>query len=60
MKIKLSYSLLMLFLVSGSTIAQNPQLTWNEVAPGVWKGIVGKPEEYDLLKASGSIPNKEV
>jgi alpha-glucosidase (family GH31 glycosyl hydrolase) len=32
-------------------------LTWSEVAPGVWKGIIGKPEEYDLLKASGSKPN---
>ena len=29
------------------------------MAPGVWKGVVGKPEEYDLLKASGSVPNKE-
>jgi len=33
-------------------------LNWTEAAPGVWQGIVGKPENYDLLKASGSIPNK--
>ena len=32
------------------------KITWKEVAPGVWKGIVGKPESYDLLKASGSQP----
>lgn len=33
------------------------KIAWTEVAPGVWKGIVGKPESYDLLKASGSKPN---
>jgi len=32
------------------------EIQWNEVAPGVWKGIVGKPEAYDLLKASGAKP----
>src|SRR6476661_3948851 len=39
--------------------SQAQQITWNEVAPGVWKGIVGKPESYDLLKASGAQPAKE-
>jgi alpha-glucosidase (family GH31 glycosyl hydrolase) len=38
-----------------TTYAQ--QLTWSEVAPGVWKGIAGKPEDYDLLKASGAQTN---
>ena len=46
-------------LMSFASIAQHSQLTWAEVAPGVWKGVAGKPEDYDLLKASGSIPNKE-
>jgi alpha-glucosidase (family GH31 glycosyl hydrolase) len=32
------------------------QISWTEVAPGVWKGIAGKPENYDLLKASGAQP----
>ncbi len=32
-------------------------ITWNEVAPGVWKAVIGKPEAYDLLKASGAQPN---
>lgn len=32
-------------------------IAWKEVAPGVWKGIVGKPEAYDLLKAAGTHPN---
>ena len=33
------------------------KISWTEVAPGVWRGIVGNPESYDLLKASGSKPN---
>ena len=32
------------------------KISWKEIAPGVWKGIVGEPESYDLLKASGSQP----
>jgi len=42
-----------------SQITNSQRLAWTEVDPGVWKGIVGKPEEYDLLKASGAKPNKE-
>jgi alpha-D-xyloside xylohydrolase len=34
-------------------------MTWTEVAPGVWKGIAGTPESYDLLKASGAVTNKD-
>ncbi|ULT41972.1 hypothetical protein KRR40_46790 [Niabella defluvii] len=34
-------------------------LQWQQVAPGVWKGIAGQPETYDLLKASGSVPATE-
>jgi alpha-glucosidase (family GH31 glycosyl hydrolase) len=37
--------------------AQN--ISWKEIYPGVWKGIAGKPENYDLLKASGAKPNTE-
>jgi alpha-glucosidase (family GH31 glycosyl hydrolase) len=32
-------------------------LSWQEVAPGVWKGVAGKPEAYDLLRAAGAAPN---
>src|SRR4030095_16079507 len=46
-------------MLSFRAVAQNSQLTWTEVAPGVWKGVVGNPESYDLLKASGSVPNKQ-
>src|SRR4051812_19011530 len=50
---------LLLFALSLSTSLQliAQQLSWSEVAPGVWKGVVGKPEAYDLLTASGAKPN---
>ncbi len=39
--------------------ASAQSLIWKEVLPGVWKGVAGKPEAYDLLKASGASPKKE-
>ena len=38
--------------------AYGQKITWTQVAPGVWKGVTGKPETYDLLKAAGSVPDK--
>lgn len=29
---------------------------WREIAPGVWKAVMGTPESIDLLKAAGSKP----
>ncbi|MCK9641462.1 MAG: DUF5110 domain-containing protein [Prolixibacteraceae bacterium] len=49
--------LILLFLASTSVKAQNP--VWNEVAPGVWKTIVGVPDKFDLLNAAGAQPNME-
>lgn len=48
------------FLVFGFVnvgVAQH--LTWSEVAPGVWKAVVGTPDVYNLLKAAGTEPNTE-
>lgn len=39
--------------------ANSQSITWSEVMPGVWKGVVGSPEAYDLLKAAGVSPNME-
>jgi alpha-glucosidase (family GH31 glycosyl hydrolase) len=50
--------LLFLFFVLAVHVVKAQSLQWIEVAPGVWKGIVGVPESYDLLKASGAVPNK--
>lgn len=48
---------IVLLLLSLKGIAQNP--VWNEVAPGVWKAVIGTPEDYDLLKAAGNVPDIE-
>jgi alpha-D-xyloside xylohydrolase len=56
MKLKKIVSLLIVLALSQITIAQS--ISWTEVAAGVWKGVVGKPEAYDLLKAAGAKPNK--
>jgi alpha-glucosidase (family GH31 glycosyl hydrolase) len=45
------------FIFSSSFIYAQ-KINWTEVAPGVWKGVIGTPEAYDLLKASGATPNK--
>lgn len=57
------FHLCMLLLSITATAQDKPRtthhspLTWTESAPGVWKGIAGQPEAYDLLKAAGSKPN---
>lgn len=33
------------------------EISYTQVDPGIWKGVVGTPESYDLLKASGALPN---
>ena len=35
------------------------QMVWKQVEPGVWKGVVGTPEDYSLLDASAVVPLKE-
>lgn len=35
------------------------QIAWQQVEPGVWKGVVGTPEEYSLLGVAGVAPQKE-
>ncbi|MCD2425775.1 DUF5110 domain-containing protein [Niabella pedocola] len=47
-------NLLLLVAVWNGVAAQS--IRWSAVAPGVWKGVVGRPEAYDLLKASGATP----
>lgn len=54
-----SKRLLLVVFVCGSFIATAQVPQWTEVAPGVWKGVIGTPENYDLLKASGATPKKE-
>ena len=55
MKNLIVFFLLILVTVDGNA----QQVNWREIEPGIWKGVVGKPEAYDLLKASGAKPNHE-
>lgn len=52
--IKILFYLLFVCFVNA---ANAQELAWSEVAPGVWKAVVGNPDEYDLLKAAGAEPN---
>ncbi len=52
-------TLLTVVLVLLSLAAKSQYPAWNEVAPGVWKTIVGVPDKFDLLKAAGALPNME-
>lgn len=51
------YFLFFLFLLTAKGNGQ--QISWKEIEPGIWKGVIGIPETYDLLKASGVKPNHE-
>jgi len=44
-------------LITTSTLLFSQDLVWTEVAAGVWKTEIGRPEGYDLFKAAGITPN---
>ena len=51
-----------IWLYIGLLIAFFPlqaQIKWEKVQPGVWKGIVGKPEAYSLLQVAEKQPCAE-
>lgn len=47
--------LILLYLIPATLAAQNIQ--WREIHPGIWKGVAGKPDDYDLLKAAEITPS---
>lgn len=50
-------SILVLFGISvDNSVSAQEKLVWTEVGNGVWKVSVGKPENYNLLSASGVKP----
>lgn len=49
-KISLYIGLLLL------TFSLQAQIKWEQVQPGVWKGIIGEPEAYSLLQVTGAKP----
>ena len=56
--IMMQIRLFILFFLFGLQ-AGAQRISWSEVAPGVWKGIAGLPENYNLLTASGALPRTE-
>lgn len=56
MKIKIQ--LILLFLLPISLFAE--EIQWSQLYPGVWKGVVGTPEKFDLIKASNVKPKSNV
>ncbi|GEO07597.1 glycoside hydrolase family 31 protein [Segetibacter aerophilus] len=54
MKLKQLLSYALLLTTFHQSIAQPPK--WIVIAPGVWKAVIGKPEAYNLLIASGAKP----
>ncbi len=55
MKFQRLFLFALLLSASFNVIAQ--EVKWTLVTPGVWKAVVGKPEAYNLLTASGAKPN---
>jgi alpha-glucosidase (family GH31 glycosyl hydrolase) len=49
---------ILLILALVVTRAQSVPLQWQEVAPGIWKATIGKPETVDLLKTAGGQPRQ--
>ena len=48
------------FILSILIFAQHAaQINWEQVTPGVWKGVVGTPESYSLLQVADVIPKME-
>ena len=50
--------LIFILFITFTAAGNAQQIIWNEVLPGIWKGIAGKPDAYNLLKAAGVLPNK--
>ncbi|RDB03828.1 glycoside hydrolase family 31 protein [Runella aurantiaca] len=57
MKKSIYKTVLLLGLLSANFGASAQLMQWKEIASGVWKVSVGKPEAYNLLTASGAQPN---
>lgn len=48
------------FLILGSLLASQAQTpVWHEIAPGIWKTVIGNPDQFNLLTAAGVQPNTD-
>lgn len=48
---------LIVFSLLFPILATGQQPVWTEIHPGVWKTTVGRPDNFDLLKAAGVSPS---
>jgi alpha-glucosidase (family GH31 glycosyl hydrolase) len=55
--LRVTFGAVLLFVFSQIITAQTN--AWTEVAPGVWKAIVGVPDKLDLFNAAGIKPDVE-
>ncbi|MDO6436387.1 glycoside hydrolase family 31 protein [Cyclobacterium sp. 1_MG-2023] len=53
----MKYFNLWLLFISFAFASTAQEIHWENTAPGVWKGTLGEAEKYDLLTASGAVPN---
>lgn len=51
------FILLIASLICAATLSAS--IRWTEVEPGIWKGIVGTPEDYSLLSVAGCTAAKD-
>ncbi|MDD4972635.1 MAG: glycoside hydrolase family 31 protein [Paludibacter sp.] len=51
---KKSIGLLLFYLFfSFTAILYAQSISWTEIESGIWKGVIGQPEKFDLLKVAG-------
>ncbi|SHM99986.1 alpha-D-xyloside xylohydrolase [Cyclobacterium lianum] len=51
--------MILLFFTNLFPICYAQEIRWEPVAPGIWKGITGSPEDFDLLSAATPEPRME-
>jgi alpha-glucosidase (family GH31 glycosyl hydrolase) len=57
MKLRFNYLILLILLLTVSQIIAAQTPVWTEVAPGVWKTVIGKTDMLDLYKAADIKPS---
>ena len=54
-----NFVLWVFLFLSYNLFAQKDKLRWTQVAPGVWKTVIGTPDQLNLLSAAGGTPKVE-
>lgn len=61
MKLLKSLTSLSFFLICYWSVSAHAQsrLKWEEIQPGIWKSVIGKPQKISLLSAADAQPNRK-